>query len=216
MSRQNKYGTLFFFLMVLVIAWHFTAVPFIVYGHEFGMSLVHTFAVALVGALALAAPYWLLPRSWRPLSWLPVALSTAWGISQLWYARTYNDIMPLQVFTLTGNVNSLLIDSVLGSVRWADLWIIAPTLLLLLLPVDIAQLSPRVATATEPACQAFCHHCGACLAHVCAHQCEPAVEWQRHETSLQRAICHLLCQRSLLWRKWHYPLFALLGPRVET
>lgn len=135
MSRQNKYGTLFFFLMVLVIAWHFTAVPFIVYGHEFGMSLVHTFAVALVGALALAAPYWLLPRSWRPLSWLPVALSTAWGISQLWYARTYNDIMPLQVFTLTGNVNSLLIDSVLGSVRWADLWIIVPTLLLLLLPV---------------------------------------------------------------------------------
>lgn len=136
MYKSSRYGLLFFVMMTIAITWQFAAVPFIVYYTQASdLSIANLVLSALANALIVVSPYWLIPRRWRWTSWLLMALTTAWGISQLWYAPTYNDIMPAQVFTLTGNVNPLLVDAVVGSMRWHDLAIWLPLLVMILLPV---------------------------------------------------------------------------------
>ncbi len=134
-----KYGLLFFVLMILVITFQFTAVPWIVFGQPHGGDFTTTVVAALANALFLASPYWLLPRRQRGLAWLLITLTTIWGLSQLFYFPTYDDIMPVQVFTLTGNVNGLLIDSIIGSVRWYDLWVVLPPFVLAFIPIGKIQ-----------------------------------------------------------------------------
>ena len=90
----------------------------------------HVVAISLANALLLLAPYWLLRRRWRWLVWIPLTLFTVWCLMQVCYCRAYDDLMPWQSLTLTQNVNSTLAATTLSLLRWQDLLILVPFLLL--------------------------------------------------------------------------------------
>ena len=90
----------------------------------------HVVAISLANALLLLAPYWLLRRRWRWLVWIPLTLLTVWCLMQVCYCRAYDDLMPWQSLTLTQNVNSTLAATTLSLLRWQDLLILVPYLLL--------------------------------------------------------------------------------------
>lgn len=73
-------------------------------------------------------PYVLLGRRWMNLSFLWWILFSLWLFSQMLYARTYHDVMPASSFFLVDNVDGILFDSIIGSIRIKDL------ILLLLMP----------------------------------------------------------------------------------
>lgn len=54
-------------------------------------------------------------------------------LSQIWYFRTYQTLMPFSSYFLFDNVSELLIKSIIGSIHPADIWVILPTILLLFL-----------------------------------------------------------------------------------
>ena len=90
----------------------------------------HVVAISLANALLLLSPYWLLRRPWRWLVWIPLTLLTVWCLMQVCYCRAYDDLMPWQSLTLTQNVNSTLAATTLSLLRWQDLLILVPYLLL--------------------------------------------------------------------------------------
>ena len=90
----------------------------------------HVVAISLANALLLLSPYWLLRRRWRWLVWIPLTLLTVWCLMQVCYCRAYDDLMPWQSLTLTQNVNSTLAATTLSLLRWQDLLILVPFLLL--------------------------------------------------------------------------------------
>ena len=90
----------------------------------------HVLAVALANALLMLSPYWLLPRRLRWLVWIPLALLTVWCLVQMCYCRAYDDLMPWQSLTLTENVNRTLMGSTVALLRWQDLLMVVPPLLL--------------------------------------------------------------------------------------
>lgn len=96
--------------------------------HGFGMHKV--MMMCLANALLLLSPYWLLKQRWRWLVWIPMTLLTVWAVGQLCYCRVYDDLMPWQSLTLTDNVNTTLMNSTLSLLRWHDLLILVPFLLL--------------------------------------------------------------------------------------
>ena len=91
----------------------------------------HVLSISLANALLLLSPYWLLPRRWRWLVWIPLTLLTLWCLMQVCYCRAYDDLMPWQSLTLTQNVNSTLAASTLSLLRWQDLFIVVPFLFLI-------------------------------------------------------------------------------------
>lgn len=91
----------------------------------------HVLSISLANALLLLSPYWLLPRRWRWLVWIPLTLLTLWCLIQVCYCRAYDDLMPWQSLTLTQNVNSTLAASTLSLLRWQDLLIVVPFLFLI-------------------------------------------------------------------------------------
>ena len=91
----------------------------------------HVLAISLANALLLLSPYWLLPRRWRWLVWIPLTLLTLWCVMQMCYCRAYDDLMPWQSLTLTQNVNSTLVASTLSLLRWQDLLVVVPYVLLI-------------------------------------------------------------------------------------
>ena len=95
-----------------------------------GLGLFGTLMISLANALLLLSPYWLLRRRWRWLVWIPLTLLTLWCLMQLCYCRAYDDLMPWKSLTLTGNLNTTLMDSTISLLRWHDLLIVVPFLLL--------------------------------------------------------------------------------------
>ena len=91
----------------------------------------HTVAISVANALLLLSPYWLLKPRWRWLVWIPMTLLTVWCLMQMCYCRAYDDLMPWQSLTLTQNVNSTLAASTLSLLRWQDLLVLVPYLLLI-------------------------------------------------------------------------------------
>ena len=85
---------------------------------------------SLIDACLLLIPYLLLSPAKRKFSWIVTWLFTAWLLSQLWYIRTYHDLMPASSYFLWQNVGTLLLTSVLGSMRWSDLLIVLPPVFL--------------------------------------------------------------------------------------
>ena len=136
----ERYGTWFFVLCVAVAAWQCFAVALdtCLGGVWQALHQWHAVAVSLAGALLLLSPYWLLPGRWRALVWIPVALLTVWCLVQVCYCRAYDDLMPLQSLMLTENVNPTLVGSAVALLRWQDLLIVVPPLLLV-----VAHLSGR-------------------------------------------------------------------------
>ena len=96
-----------------------------------GIGMASAAFVSLSNALLLLCPYWLLRPRWRWLVWIPTTLLTLWCLMQSCYCRAYDDLMPWQSLTLTDNVNSTLMDSTLALLRWHDLLIVVPFLLLI-------------------------------------------------------------------------------------
>ena len=99
-------------------------------GSLHGLGMHKVMMMSLANALLLLSPYWLLKRRWRWLVWIPMTLLTVWAVGQLCYCRAYDDLMPWQSLTLTDNVNTTLMNSTLSLMRWHDLLIVVPFLLL--------------------------------------------------------------------------------------
>lgn len=136
MSRASghieRWGTLFYVLCVLVVAWQCFMVALDTQLGGLGQLFHnwHVVAISLANALLLLSPYWLLRRRWRWLVWIPLTLLTVWCLMQVCYCRAYDDLMPWQSLTLTQNVNSTLAATTLSLLQWRDLLILVPYLLL--------------------------------------------------------------------------------------
>ena len=129
----TRYGIVFFVLCVAVVAWQCFIVALDTQLGGVGNMLHewHVVAISIANALLLLLPYWLLPRRLRWLVWIPLALLTVWSLMQMCYCRAYDDLMPWRSLALTDNVNSTLAASTLALLRWQDLLIIVPPLLLI-------------------------------------------------------------------------------------
>lgn len=123
---------MFYVLCVAVVAWQCFMVALDTQLGGLGQLFHnwHVVAISLANALLLLAPYWLLRRRWRWLVWIPLTLFTVWCLMQVCYCRAYDDLMPWQSLTLTQNVNSTLAATTLSLLRWQDLLILVPYLLL--------------------------------------------------------------------------------------
>ena len=123
---------MFYVLCVLVVAWQCFMVALDTQLGGLGQLFHnwHVVAISLANALLLLAPYWLLRRRWRWLVCIPLTLLTVWCLMQVCYCRAYDDLMPWQSLTLTQNVNSTLAATTLSLLRWQDLLILVPYLLL--------------------------------------------------------------------------------------
>ena len=123
---------MFYVLCVLVVAWQCFMVALDTQLGGLGQLFHnwHVVAISLANALLLLSPYWLLRRRWRCLVWIPLTLLTVWCLMQVCYCRAYDDLMPWQSLTLTQNVNSTLAATTLSLLRWQDLLILMPYLLL--------------------------------------------------------------------------------------
>ena len=123
---------MFYVLCVLVVAWQCFMVALDTQLGGLGQLFHnwHVVAISLANALLLLSPYWLLRRRWRWLVWIPLTLLTVWCLMQVCYCRAYDDLMPWQSLTLTQNVNSTLAATTLSLLRWRDLLILVPYLLL--------------------------------------------------------------------------------------
>lgn len=128
----ERWGVLFFVLCVAVFAWQSFVVALDTQLGGVGNMLHewHVVAISIANSLLLLLPYWLLPRRCRWLVWIPLTLMTAWCLMQMCYCRAYDDLMPWRSLTLTSNVNSTLAASTLALLRWQDLLIVVPFLLL--------------------------------------------------------------------------------------
>ena len=131
--HNKRWDTLFFVSCVVVAAWQCFVLALDTQLGGVGNLFHHwhVVAISIANALLLLSPYWLLPRRWRWLIWIPLTLLTLWCMIQVCYCRVYDDLMPWRSLTLTENVNSTLAASTLDLMRWQDLLIVAPYLLLI-------------------------------------------------------------------------------------
>lgn len=140
-------GTIFFVLCVIVAAWQCFVVALDTSLGGMGQLFHqwHVVAISLANAILLLSPYWLLPRRWRWLVWIPLTLLTLWCVMQMCYCRAYDDLMPWQSLMLTQNVNSTLAASTLALLRLQDMLVVVPFLLLIV----VRLLSRKVAGGDE-------------------------------------------------------------------
>ena len=98
------------------------------------LGLLSYSARSMVDALLLLLPYWLLPAKLRIYYVsIIVFLFSFWGLSQLWYYRTYDDLMPFSSFLLFDNVSPLLLNSIKASMKLTDILFILPPFFLFIL-----------------------------------------------------------------------------------
>lgn len=130
----QRYGLRFFVCAVAVVAWQCFVVALDTQLGGVGQLFHHwhVVAISVANALLLLSPYWLLPRRWRWLVWIPLTLLTIWCLMQVCYCRAYDDLMPWQSLTLTENVNPTLAASTMALFRWQDLLLVIPLFLLIL------------------------------------------------------------------------------------
>lgn len=81
----------------------------------------------LADAMVVMMPFVWLRRRWRLLVWVPIAGFTIFCYVNLWYARAFYDLMPLESVGMAGNMEGPVIDAFFDMVHAMD-W-------LLLLPV---------------------------------------------------------------------------------
>ena len=148
----ERWDLAFFLLCVAVVAWQCFVVALDTQLGGVGRMFHerHVVAVSLANALLLLSPYWLLPKRWRPLVWIQLTLITLWSVIQLCYCRAYDDLMPWQSFALAENVNSTLCSSTIALLRWQDLLVVVPFILLI-----IVNLMGRRSDADSPRVKSF-------------------------------------------------------------
>lgn len=94
---------------------------------------IHTISLILLSdVLLLMLPYWLMPTCCRRMICPIVILLTIWQVSNVWYARTYMSLMPFSSYFLFENVNSLLVASITDSMRWVDMLLFCPCILVVI------------------------------------------------------------------------------------
>ena len=149
----GRYGTIFFVLCAAVAAWQCFVVALDTQYGGVGKMLHewHLVAISIANALLLLSPYWLLGRRWRWLVWIPLTLLVVWCEMQMCYCRAYDDLMPWRSMTLTSNINSTLAASTVQLLRWRDLLVVVPYLLLIV----SCLLGKKGVTATEHRCKGF-------------------------------------------------------------
>lgn len=98
-------------------------------GRPIGDTLL-AFLPTVGDALVLSLPLLLFTRR-RWVVFIPLFLFDLFGLAQSCYARVYEDVMPYSSFLLFDNVNGVLLNSVRGLLRWRDVTLFVPTLLLL-------------------------------------------------------------------------------------
>ena len=87
---------------------------------------------SLFDACMLMLPFFLMnKRKW--IIFILLFLLDIFCLSQIWYFRTYQTLMPFSSYFLFDNISELLIKSIIGSIHPGDIWVILPTILLLLL-----------------------------------------------------------------------------------
>lgn len=92
------------------------------------MLLIATADVAMI-----LLPFALLPSKWRWTFGVSVSLYTFWILSNVWYARTYCELMPTKSYFMIENVSEVLIDSTIASVEWVDLLLLLPSVIIAIL-----------------------------------------------------------------------------------
>ena len=98
------------------------------------LGLLSYSARSMVDALLLLLPYWLLPAKLRIYYvGIIIFLFSFWGLSQLWYYRTYDDLMPFSSFLLLDNISPLLLNSIKASMKLTDILFILPPFFLFIL-----------------------------------------------------------------------------------
>ena len=98
------------------------------------LGLLSYSARSMVDAVLLLLPYWLLPAKLRIYYVsIIVFLFSFWGLSQLWYYRTYDDLMPFSSFLLFDNISPLLLNSIKASMKLTDILFILPPFFLFIL-----------------------------------------------------------------------------------
>ena len=98
-------------------------------GRPIGDTLL-AFLPTVGDALVLSLPLLLFTRR-RWVVFIPLFLFDLFCLAQSCYARVYEDVMPYSSFLLFDNVNGVLLNSVRGLLRWRDVTLFVPTLLLL-------------------------------------------------------------------------------------
>ena len=137
-SGHGKWcDAVFFALFVAVAAWQCFCVALDTHLGGLGNALHewHALAVAIANALVLLSPFWLLSPRWRGLIWIPTTLLTMWCLMQVCYCRAYDDMIPMHSLAMIDNVNAILASSFFSLLRWKDLLIVVPFLLLSFRPL---------------------------------------------------------------------------------
>ena len=101
----------------------------LVRGWPVGDTLLN-FLPTVGDAFLLALPLFLFTRR-RWVVFIPLFLFDIFCLIQTCYARVYEDVMPYSSFLLFDNVNDVLLNSVRGLLRWRDVTLFLPTLMLL-------------------------------------------------------------------------------------
>lgn len=116
----------FFVMLVILLTYIMWYVGYEIIGFN---SAAVSKKIMIANALFILFPFWGLKPKHRKYAWIPIILIGVWALMQLWYARSYNDIMPISSYFMFNNVNSLLINSTIASMRFNDFMIIIPTII---------------------------------------------------------------------------------------
>lgn len=132
----NKYSLEIFytFAALCIILQLLSLRQFIILDYDSDSQLTTYGLRSISDALLLLLPFWLIPHKLRGYyTGIIIFLFTFWGLSQLWYYRTYDDLMPFSSFLLFENISPLLMRSVKASIRYTDLFFIMPPIFIFLL-----------------------------------------------------------------------------------
>lgn len=132
----NKYSLEIFytFAALCLILQLLSLRQFIILDYDSDSQLITYGLRSISDALLLLLPFWFIPHKLRGYYiGIIIFLFTFWGLSQLWYYRTYDDLMPFSSFLLFENISPLLMRSVKASMQYTDLFFIMPPIFLFLL-----------------------------------------------------------------------------------
>lgn len=86
---------------------------------------------SVLESLFILMPYFFLPPSWRRLIWMPLTVITLFFLTDLWYLRQFGNFYDGDIL-LAGNIaDPIVLKSALKVVRWEDMSILLPPLLLI-------------------------------------------------------------------------------------